>query len=482
MFDVAVVGFGATGVSLLRQLHSHIYEQDIDDISIAIISPEESFSLGLAFGQAEPFHKVNTPPELMGIDPEDPSGFSSWMRKETAGIERFPSRKVYSSYLRHIYQTMGNDKKLDIHEYHSTATDMDTTQGNIKIQLQDGRTVFAKRAVLALGSITAPTFPPAEGISPILPKEISGMDVPETAFVAGTGLTAVDCVRSLVRAGCQEIHMFSRNGFAPTVISRSAEYSPEHFTWQNLKQELKEHQRGERLPHIIKLLRREIGRMRNPEVFQANRLLDQGNLSGYWDYLLKRSEQGDLPFQDTLSSTRYFSHKVWRKLGEGERLDFQRYFGAFWACWRHPIPVEVVQELNELAHMGRLKIHRPIAPLRKQDGDFLLETRQSIIRASALIDGTGGSSNVEKAASPLLQNMLARGLCKPHPCGGVRVDNLTYTLQNDLKEAGIYCLGPLAKGELFSTNAFWFNANCAANLAHLLAIQIRLDTHSETHT
>lgn len=52
MYDLAVIGFGATGVSFLRQLHSHIYEQDMGPISVALISPVESFSSGLAFGQA----------------------------------------------------------------------------------------------------------------------------------------------------------------------------------------------------------------------------------------------------------------------------------------------------------------------------------------------------------------------------------------------------------------------------------------------
>lgn len=481
MFDVAIVGFGATGGSLLHQLHSHIYEQDIDNVGIAIISPEESFSLGLAFGQAESFHKVNTPPEMMGIDPEDPHGFSTWMRRQESGNERYPSRRTYSSYLQHIYQAIGKDKKLEIHEYHSAAVDIDIIQGISQITLHDGRVVNAKLVALALGSVTAPTFTPSEGLCPVPPHGIQRMEVPETALVAGTGLTAVDCVRSLARAGCKNIHMFSRNGFAPTVISSSVEYSPEYFNWQNLKQTLRQNERGERLSCIIKLLRREIGKMRHPEVFHANRLLGKGSLSGYWDYLLTRSEHGDLPFQDTLGSTRYYAHKIWMKLGEGEKVDFQRHFGAFWACWRHPIPVEVVQELNDLAHEGRLSIHRPTSPIRKQGVDYLLETRQSVIRANGLIDGTGGSSDIEKSASPLLHNLLTRGLCKPHPCGGMRIDSLTYAVQNDMGKTGIYCLGPLAKGELFSTNAFWFNAKSASSLAHLFAIQMRLGTHAEVH-
>lgn len=479
MHNIAIIGFGATGVSFLYQLHSHIYEQDIRGIKVAIISPEKSFSSGLAFGQAESFHKVNTPPELMAIDPEDPNGFSAWLRKRYSSDERYPARLTYSDYLKHVYQSMDGDDKLEICEYHSLAIDIDFIRGGQSIVLSDGRVVNTKQTVLTLGSVTAPTFNPYDGLRTIQPQSIPLLETPETALVAGTGLTAVDCVRSLIRSGCRNIHMFSRNGFAPTVISRSTEYVPEHFTWQNLKKNLKQHERGERLPSIIKLLRLEIGRMRNPEVSRASQLIDQCNLSGYWDYLLTRSEKGDLPFQDTLVSTRYYAHKIWRKLGEKEKLDFQRSFAAFWACWRHPIPVEVISELNEYASCGRLHIHRPVSPVRQQGGYYILETKRTMIRANVLIDGTGGSSNIKGTTSSLLKNMLIKGLCQPHPCGGLRIDNLTYTVTNDIGSSGIYCLGPLAKGELFSTNAFWFNADCASKLAHLFAIKMRLESYKE---
>ncbi|GHC17025.1 FAD/NAD(P)-binding protein [Aidingimonas halophila] len=479
MHDIAIIGFGATGVSFLYQLHSHIHEQDIKIVKVAIISPKESFSSGLAFGQAESLHKVNTPPELMGIDPEDPNGFSSWLRKHNQNFERYPPRLTYADYLRHIYHSMHGDDKIKISEYHSLASDIDFAQGAQRVTLNNGQVVNAKKTVLTLGSLTAPTFSTNDGYHAIPPKAIPRLGTPETALVAGTGLTAVDCVKSLANAGCRSIHLFSRNGLVPTVISRSIEYSPEHFTWQKLKKALNQHERGERLPSVIKLLRMEIGRMRSPEVFRASELLNQGNVCGYWDYLLGRADQGDLPFQDTLCSTRYYAHKIWKKLGDNEKLDFQYNFGAFWSCWRHPIPAEVIRELNEYTRCGRLHIHCPVSSIKWRDGHYILETKNTMVRSNVLIDGTGGSFSIRATRSLLLQNMLAKGLCQPHPCGGLRIDNLTYAVLNDIGKTGIYCLGPLVKGELFSTNAFWFNASCASKLAHLFAIKLRMKSYKE---
>jgi len=86
---------------------------------------------------------------------------------------------------------------------------------------------------------------------------------------------------------------------------------PNHFTWHNLKREFSQHGRGNRLPRVIGLLRQELRNMRNPEFFHANRLLGEGNICSYWSYLLERANEGRLPFQDTIGTSRYFAHKVW---------------------------------------------------------------------------------------------------------------------------------------------------------------------------
>lgn len=478
MHDIAIIGFGATGVSFLRQLHSHFYEQDLNPISVAIISPKESFSSGLAFGQAESFHRVNTPPELMGIDPEDPQGFATWMRQKKGLIEKYPSRLTYSDYLKYVYRSLPNDK-LIITEYHSLANNIEKTNKQYRLNLNDGRTIKAKRTVLALGSTSAPSFSNNLGLEPILPSEIPQTPTPNRALVIGTGLTSVDCVRSLARKGTQSIHIFSRSGFAPTVISRSASYNPENFIWDKLKAGLKHYSRGNRLHYIISLIKDEMKSMGDHEVTSATKFLKKEDLISYWDYLIDRSENSNLPFQDTLTSTRFYAHKIWRKLDENEQLRFQLKFGSFWACWRHPIPTDIALELQQYAKEGRLHIHRPTAPLRKSCQKYHLETKQGRIISDLLVDGTGGSNDMSESSSTLIRNLLANRLAIPHPCGGLRVDTLTFGLQSPSSATGIYCIGPLGKGSLFSTNAFWFNSLCAEKLAYYLTIEMRLESNRE---
>lgn len=415
----------------------------------------------------------------MGVDPEDPQGFASWLRQRTGKSERYPSRLTYSQYLKETYRSLslGSGERLCVKEYHRAAVDIDISNGHPVVFLDDKREVCARRVILALGSLTSPSFSDSAGLKPVYPSSVSTMATPVSALVAGTGLTAVDCVRSLARKGCQSIHWFSRNGYVPTVISRQALYDPVQFTWANIKEGVNNRGRGARLGVVASLLRREMFYMRNPETLKADKLRVKGDLSGYWDYLIERADNSDLPFQDTLSSTRYYAHKIWQKLSEEECLVFQKHYGSFWSCWRHPIPMEVVEELNQYAKEGRLHLHRPVSPIKCQGGRYILETSSQMIRADALVDGTGGGGDMKRVASPLIHNLLDRGLAMPHPCGGLRVDGLTYALKNDFHMTGVFCLGPLAKGSLFSTNAFWFNSLCASNLAQYLAIEIRLSSH-----
>lgn len=482
MYDIAIVGFGAVGVSFLRQLHSHSYEQDLGTVRIAIISPAESFSSGLAFGRSDLHHRVNTPPELMSVDPEDPLGFSAWLKLRENTEGRYPTRLRYSQYLKETYEMLQKDEHFVIDEYHEEAIDLESIYGEKKIYLKSGKTVSTQRIVLALGAITSPVSLGEGSVEPTMPYKISSLNPSKNALVAGTGLTAVDCARSLLRHGCPEVHMFSRNGFAPSVITRQASYVPQNFIWQNIKIKTRNKPRGQRLPVIVNSLKRELINMDEPEFYRAQSLLQEKGLVDYWSYLLSRSENGDLPFQDTLASTRYFAHKLWRKLSVKERLEFQKKYGAFWANWRHPIPIGVISELKDYASQGRLFVHKSTSKTSLLNGRYQVETKKGVVKAESFIDGTGGTSLMHSTNSQLIRNLLNRKLAQPNPCGGLQIDNLTYSLLNSKNISHIYCLGPLAKGDLFSTNAFWFNSQCASQLATYIVTELRLSSQGSTTT
>lgn len=57
MYDVAIVGLGATGVSLLSQIQDEVYKVRVVKPHIAVFNPLCSFASGKAFGDADAVHK-----------------------------------------------------------------------------------------------------------------------------------------------------------------------------------------------------------------------------------------------------------------------------------------------------------------------------------------------------------------------------------------------------------------------------------------
>ena len=81
MYDIAIVGFGATGVSLIKQIQDEIYSLNLDKPKIAIMNPLNSFATGHAFGDADSIHKVNTIPHLLPVSSYEPDSFYHWLKK-----------------------------------------------------------------------------------------------------------------------------------------------------------------------------------------------------------------------------------------------------------------------------------------------------------------------------------------------------------------------------------------------------------------
>ena len=70
------------------------------------------------------------------------------------------------------------------------------------------------------------------------------------------------------------------------------------------------------------------------------------------------------------------------------------------------------------------------------------------IRFAKLVNCTGPNMQVARSASPLVGNLLARGLARPHPTGmGFDVDDLGRPVSADGKvPRSLYLLGPLTNG------------------------------------
>jgi len=464
-FEIAIIGLGATGVALLKSLQDQVSACGLRTLRVAVFSPSRTFARGEAFGDAAPHHLVNTTPSMLALRERSPHDFAHWLARYGTS-ERFPPRRLFAAFLQDAYHSILNTGLLDIEPVREEVVSICRESNGYRISTA-GQQFVARSVVLCLGLPGGTNFPELSDkpgfYQAYKHKTYDEDDAP--VLIAGTGLTGVDEFRSANLRGRRRIYLFSRHGYAPTCLSPEPRHIPTELDWDRL---LKRRDDTMRLDNFFGALHAECQRLPDGgEQITATKLLRERGLSAYFDHLLSRAAASDLPYQDILVSTRPYMHELWRALTLKDKLLFNTSFGAHWATWRHPAPCTVIEELREAAEEGRLQIHQAASRPGWDGQSFVLQTASGImLRAPSFIDATGGPSQIYAIASPLLHQLCNEGLIESHPCGGIKIHPLSFECHvGGLPTPGLYSLGPLDKGVLFSTNAFWFNARCAEQWA-----------------
>lgn len=470
MFDIAIVGVGATGVSLLKQIQDQVIASNLERPRIALICPKNDFAKGRAFGNADLMHKVNTPPSMLSVAESEPLAFDQWMSKKGQLHDLYPNRILYSEFLQETYNDIKFSEQLSIIEFHSLVENVYRISNGYKIVSPEFE-ITAKQVVLCLGSLHGSNFPDLLNQQGFHTDFTSFQSIPEgDIIVAGTGLTAVDALRSLSTNPNRVMHLFSRHGLPPTCLSSQNLYTPTKLKWSNLKNQIPPIP----IASFFELLNSEclnVGcALEKPA---AEYILQNEGLSNYFRYLLNRAKNSDLPYQDMLVSTRPYMHKLWRSLSIKDRLSFNNEHGASWSAWRHPVPQAVIENMSVLAKEGRLHIHKVTKRPCFSNGNYIIESNSGlVIKSTHFIDATGGTNRLLDINSSLIKNLISQNLIEPNICGGLTINPLTFELQvagRSIKN--LFNIGPLNKGSLFSTNAFWFNSKCAGHWARQWAIE-----------
>ncbi len=326
VFDIAIIGFGASGVSLLNEIQNEDFTKRHLKLNIAIFNNQKSFAKGKVFGDASPIHIVNTPPELMSPSVVEPNGFWHWLREQNSMDSRWPTRITFAKYLEYVYSDIQSTGLLNLHEVQRDVLSLQYVEGAFELVLQDGELIKAREVVLCLGSLNSSNFSDLEDLPGFINHHTQyNQTVNEPVLIAGSGLTAVDAFRHLDKSKNARANIFSRNGLAPTCLSEKHLYVPKYLTWNSLLRE----SHLSPLKAFMKLLLKEHRSLQNESEFKmANRLLRTGKQAEYFRYLEDRAANADLPWQDVLVSTRYWFHKLWKAMPIQEKCQFVSRFGS----------------------------------------------------------------------------------------------------------------------------------------------------------
>jgi len=129
------------------------------------------------------------------------------------------------------------------------------------------------------------------------------------------------------------------------------------------------------------------------------------------------------------------------------------------------MPISSAKTIHRALKKGQLTVNK-IKSYQPIGNNILISSQIGSQSYKTVIDGTGGHDDISKTNDPFLKSLLDLELVIPNNLGGIVVDSHTFQARkNHSCNTPIFTLGQIAKGDLFSTNALWFNRECASKVA-----------------
>ena len=432
---ITIIGAGFTGSVLATEL-ARTAPAGVD---LCLVGNGDGYGRGVAYGEARPEHLLNVRARELGATQDQPGEFARWLNLTRRAEDSFLPRLVYGEYLYSRLQSAAQVSLAGFNQVQQEAVAVEREGGAFRVTLADGADFLTDKVVLAVG-----TLPPQrlQGVGPRLlvdpgyvawpwQRNLRGEDalasVPRDArvLIVGTGLTMADTVVTLVRRGhAGPITAISRHGLLPQ--AHLAEPAP---------------------PIALP-----------PTVLLALNRADIG--------LLLRTVRSLVPivpdWRSLVDALRPYLQGYWKTLPDEQRGRFLRHLRHYWDAVRHRLAPSVHAELEQLRQDGRLSI-RAGRLLRARRGESAVEvvlrergqSHASAERYDVLVRATGLDTDVERTSHPLIGQLRDAGTLGADPFGlGARANAQLEVLDRHGNPVrGLYCLGPLLRGQLWEITA-----------------------------
>jgi uncharacterized NAD(P)/FAD-binding protein YdhS len=407
-------------------------------VRVVMIERSDRTARGVAYSTRFPHHLLNVLPGSMSGLADEPAHLLRWLEEhagETAGPAAFVPRSTYGDYLSALLRESAESAPGAFEHHRAEAVGLSLEDGRPRIALAGGGHVDADRVVLALGNLPPRSVPLDSGAWPADPAryvpdpwspgaldELAGGD----ALLIGTGLTAIDvALRIVADRPRSTLVAISRSGLMPHV---HRPYGPPRWS-------------GFRAPPPGTPLRELAAAVRAA-------IPDAERAGGDW--------------RDVVHALRPHTQALWMSLDAGDQRRFVTRFARFWDIHRHGMAPEIGARVDALRRSGRLttlagRLQRVtedsaglrISAVRRETGAV------TSWRVAYAVNCTGPGVSVVGAGSPLLDDLCAQGLARPHPLGlGLDTGRGGALRQADGRlSTTLHTLGWMRRGELWESVA-----------------------------
>lgn len=452
---VVILGGGFSGVATAVQL----LRTGRSDLRITIV--ERGGTLGLGVAYATPFddHTLNVPATGMALDPSTPRAFYDFVRarRPEARPWELVSRKLFGQFVQATIAEVVRSAPGRVRVLRDHAVDV-LPGATPEVVLASGERLSASAVVLATGHLS--TRPP--GLADADPRVITDpwvagtldrIPTTERVLVVGTGLTAVDVLRTL-RA--------QRHAGPIVAVSRRGQWPARHLeevVWTGSLAFVDPEQAPRTAHGLVAWARAEI----------------------------TRHKAIGVPWQAVIDVIRSHATRLWERLPHAERLIFLAEVRPQWEMVRHRAHRDHIAELKaweaegglrrESAELRGLSVHgdERVATLRRADGEVLTLTFDRVVHCA------GQLSDVTRTDDPLWRNLLSRGLVAPDDeRTGVCCDEQGRALDTHHQPTGLFVLGSWCRPNRWESTAAPDLAIRAAALVPAIVATLPLPAEKRT--
>lgn len=418
MQHIAIIGAGFSG--FLTAYHLLKSPQT----RVTLIERSSSFGIGAAYATGNPEQLLNVRLGNMSALPDEPNHLIEWLASYNKAVvqDGFIPRGIYGEYLSDLLTGTLSDEAAGerLTLLQGEAVDLEPRHaGGWLVVLQGGARLEADRAVLALGNIE-PMTPP--GIAHELEKSWryvgdpwrAAASLPSSAqrvLLIGSGLTMVDVAISL-RARGRKLLSLSRRGLLPKTHG------------------------------------------------STRSILEAKKYSGTPTEVLEqvRRDARNRDWREVIDEVRHSARMLWQTWSPKQRASVLRHLRPHWDVHRHRLSPMAAGYIHQMIANGDLAVLAGRIISLDLEGDAVTlvwrprgSQRTETERLDAVVNCTGPLGDINQCRSPLVRNLLARGLVAPDPNGlGIHVTELNepVTSSGDVT-AALHVVGPLTRG------AFW---------------------------
>ena len=426
--QIVIIGGGFTGTALAI----HLARAGQAGLRVTVIEPRPQLAQGVAYGTADPAHRINVPAARMQLAGDEEGAFDRDYRASpafTADPEAlwddgsvYPQRGEFGRWVNAQFVHQQQHSPVQLSHLRDSAVAF--KEG--VVTTASGQQIRADQVVLAI-SHPPPELPtllkplqdhPGLIANPWQRDALAQIAPDDRVAIIGSGLTMSDVVASL--------HSQQHRG-AITVFSRRGQLPRANLSGSDATCTLDYSQ---------------------PQPASARGWLHRMRQE------VKQAAAKNLPWQLVLDDIRRNGQRIWQSLPLHEQQRFLQHLRPWWDVHRYRIAPQVSQILSQQQASGQLTLLAARLVAADAVGNRLRLTlrprgaQPEALEVDRVIVTTGPAHNALLNSNALLRQLHGDGVIQPDPLAlGIHVNVLSQTLnaQGDVNPH-LYVAGPAARG------------------------------------